>query len=219
MTSKPKIEPIDGWRADATNDQNLLGVAKAAWGTVGNKSDIILSVAICVALLIGFAFAQHNDLVADAPVIAASLNSWAGLVSNVAVSILGFLIAGFSIFATMTKPSIFRLLAMYKSGGRSISEFKFVFYNFLYIFVHYMVLLAFGIFVVFSTTNQSPIWFIADKLDPNPVIDIDMIAGFFASAFVSYVFFCILLLKSFVWNLYQAIVFAIFFDPQNSSGP
>jgi len=213
MNKNAPIVKIDNWRDDATGDDSFAKVIRSSFGVVGNKTDLIVVAALFVIALVGIAFAQKEGLIAHPRDVAKMVGQWAVLSANVSVAILGFLIAGFSIFATMTRPSLFRFMARYKANGRSISDFKFVFYNFLYIFVHYLSVLAISIITSFMFVPQSPAWFFADRLYdviPNAV---QLSVVIYAAFFIVYVIFSLLLLKSFLWNLYQTLIFAIFFDP------
>lgn len=213
MGKSSGIVGIDNWRDDATSDTDFVKVIRASVGVVGNKGDFVLVVALCVLSAIGIAVAHCADVISHPREIAKMIGAWSTLSANMTVAILGFLIAGFSIFATMTRPSLFRFMARYKADGRSISDFKFVFYNFLYIFIHYLILLAVSVLTAIFFVPQSPIWFLAQigyQRFPE-FIQIASIA--YGSFIVIYIVFALLLLKSFLWNLYQTLVFAIFVDP------
>lgn len=213
MTKNSTIVGIENWRDDATSDTSFTKVLRASSGVVGNKGDLILVIALFTSSLVGIAVSHHIGILAHPRDIAKMVGEWATLSANMSVAILGFLIAGFSIFATMTRPSLFRYMARYKSEGRPISDFKFVFYNFLYIFIHYLLLLSMSVLTAIFFIPKSPVWFVADIVyDINPSL-VTVSAAAYGAALVIYIIFSLLLLKSFLWNLYQTLIFAIFVDP------
>ena len=83
--------------------------------------------------------------------------SYVGLVSGIneiseigfslTTSILGFLIAGFAIFASITNRDVFVVLAKLDHTEGGISRLQFMFFNFLLVFIHFIVFLAISIFI------------------------------------------------------------------------
>lgn len=215
---QPIVEVLD-WRKDATGDTSFWRVVAVSLPVVGNKGDFYLCAGLFIACTVGILVAHNAGLLAHGRDIAAMLGQWATLGVNIAVAILGFLIAGFSIFATMTKPELFHLLAKFKANGRPISEFKFVFYNFLHVFAHYLLYLAIGVFAAVMSQRGSPLWYFANLLRDHFGSWLDVAVAIGAAGLVCYTVFALLLLKSFLWNLYQAMVFAIFFEVPKSDPP
>ena len=207
------IVHIPDWKKDVFSDKTLGRVLRASIGVVGSPYDAALAAAAMVfGMTIGTLSTFSWEFTASAGVIAAILQDWSIVAAGFAAAILGFLIAGFSIFATMTEKSLFHDLAQIKSNGRSISDFKFVFYNFLYVFIHYLFYMAMSLFVCFMFVPASPIWFawsLVSDIDP-------YLARFctlcFAIFFGSYSLYAVLLLRSFIWSMYQSLLIAIFAD-------
>ena len=83
--------------------------------------------------------------------------SYIGLVSGIrevgeigfslTTSILGFLIAGFAIFASITRREVFIVLAKLNHTKGGISRLQFMFFNFLLIFIHFIVFLTVSIVI------------------------------------------------------------------------
>lgn len=213
MNRNRDIVIIPNWKEDATSDTSFYRVLKSSIGVVGNKKDQKFIIALLFVSTVSTFVFSYFGLLAHPKIVSQIMLSWSTLLANVSVAILGFLIAGFSIFATMTRPSLFRYMSRYKAEGRPISDFKFVFYNFLYIFVHYLILLSVSIFLSFMMVERSPVWLLFKSIYQTAPSIIDLITVFVAVLFCIYVLYCILLLKSFLWNLYQTLIFAIFVDP------
>lgn len=130
-----------------------------------------------------------------------------------ALSILGFLVAGFSIFASVTKVDLFILLAQlpYKNEGKEtgLSRLQFIFFNFLNVFSIYLWLLAFCLFVKIGFSPQSPVTRASEMLSTLYPIVVLTINFFAASLLTVWLIDALLRLKAFIWNLYQAVLLSI----------
>lgn len=134
------------------------------------------------------------------------------------ISVLGFLVAGFSIFASITKPKLFILLAKLPYKKSDISNFQYVFFIFLNVFSVYIILLTISLFLKIGFSENSPLTMISyeiyNKL-PNVCMLVNAIVftvliGLIAEAIVR--------LKSFTWNLYQAVILVIATDNHLKDG-
>ncbi len=209
----PRIVPIPDWKIDAIKEKSFSSIILASVGVVGSKVDIALFASMLAVGTGGVVAARiHFEQLTMPWVTATIVQQWANFGAAFAVAILGFLIAGFSVFATVTRPTVFHLLAKFRQANRKISDFKFVFFNFLYVFAHYIAYLAACMAVVFAFTKQSPAWFAGYLLWKINPVAIDIATALFGVLIVSYSLFAILLLRSFLWNLYQGLLFAIFVD-------
>ena len=128
---------------------------------------------------------------------------------NYSITILGFLVAGFTIFATMTKVEIFIALTLTSHKAENVSHIKFIFYSFLRVFINHIMLL----FACVSTTmlkDSSSIYLSALSIDSDVSIRIKKIGVILVFPIIGFlVINAILQLKTFVWNLYQSIIVAI----------
>lgn len=132
---------------------------------------------------------------------------------SLAIGILGFLIAGFAIFASVTRAELFIALANipYKKNGTEtgINRLQFVFFNFMNVFTVYIGLLAVCMAVVIGLSEDSPIVQMgapASAWCPKLLtIAIFLSFGLLGLWIVS----ALLKLKSFIWNLYQTVLVTI----------
>ena len=145
--------------------------------------------------------------------------SYVGLVSGIneiseigfslTTSILGFLIAGFAIFASITNRDVFVVLAKLDHTEGGISRLQFMFFNFLLVFIHFIVFLAISIFIKLIHypgglfTDGLQYLFALEPRSPNYIV------VFVFSALAGWLVFLLMLLKSFIWNLYQAVLVTI----------
>jgi hypothetical protein len=128
---------------------------------------------------------------------------------TVTTQLLGFLIAGFAIFASITKPEIFIMLANLPHTNGDITRLQFIFFNFLFVFIHFILFLAASVFVKTALPSNGPFsgllqWFAA----AHPTA-LSVFAGLLLCVLSAWLVFILMLLKSFIWNMYQSILLAI----------
>lgn len=124
-------------------------------------------------------------------------------------SILGFLIAGFAIFASVTKPELFVVLAQLPHKKSDITQLQFVFFNFLLVFIHYILFLAVCVAMKIGLASGGPFAGVLRLIaDTEPVV-ITYVGSLLLALIVAWFVFLLMLLKSFVWNIYQAVLLAI----------
>ncbi|MBC8718168.1 hypothetical protein [Ochrobactrum sp. Marseille-Q0166] len=124
-------------------------------------------------------------------------------------SILGFLITGFAIFASITRPQIFILLAKLPYEETGISRLHFIFFNFLFVFVHYICFLIACIFVLVGLGSKGPFSDFLKILADCHALIITYGGAALVAVGVGWFAFLLMLLKSFIWNIYQAIILTI----------
>lgn len=141
------------------------------------------------------------------------LRSAAAQGTSIAIGILGFLVAGFAIFASVTRAELFITLAKipYKRDGveTGINRLQFVFFNFINVFTVYIGLLALCLSIVLLFAERSPLLVVASNtISPHPLIPV-LAVGSITGLLVMSLVTAILKLKSFVWNLYQTVLVTI----------
>lgn len=133
---------------------------------------------------------------------------------TVTTQLLGFLIAGFAIFASITKPEIFIMLANLPHKKGDITRLQFIFFNFLFVFIHFILFLAVSVVVKTVLGSNGPLsgllqWF----ADTRPTA-LSVFAGLLLCMLSAWLVFILMLLKSFIWNMYQSILLAIAADAE-----
>jgi hypothetical protein len=137
------------------------------------------------------------------------IQEWSEVGISLTTSVLGFLITGFAIFSTVTKPDLFIALAQipHKSGG--ISRLQYIFFNFLCVFIDYILLLTISLFIKIGLTNGAPLYLLGKWiLTISPKIGLGILSILMLVLLLWFVI-AILRLKSFIWNLYQSVLLTI----------
>jgi hypothetical protein len=165
-------------------------------------------VALAIAvLLILFCYLQWDHT----PLVAAALRKTVEVGLSFCTSILGFLIAGFTVFVTVTKLDIFVTMAKveFESSGESYLKYNLV--QFMQVFSHYIVYLFVCICFVLFAQPQGLVSLVMAKLLSMSDCTWNYVAVYKLPVTVTLVVFgawsayLVLLLKSFVYNTFQVI--------------
>ena len=198
------------WKARLTEDRSLVQVYWKARTVASSRWNMRVSVLFAFILLIGLIASAHcggSSLTSSALVL--GIREIADVGFNFTVAILGFLIAGFAIFSSVTKPEVFILLAKLDHRDTNISRLQFMFFNFLLVFIHFIFFLAVTMFVKVLLYPNGPLTDGARyimSLVPTWKIYTEILVF---SLFSGWLVFLLMLLKSFIWNLYQAVLVSI----------
>jgi hypothetical protein len=201
----------DDWKKQVFRQKSLWAVYKLSRTALPKPifnsavfwiSAFVLSVVFVWSIGIGHEVYSLNEALALTRTVANS-----GFV--LAVGILGFLIAGFSIFASVTKDELFITLAKIPYRDSGINRLQFVFFNFLNVFTVYIGLLAICLFSIILFSEQSPLIRLHtavaydDRQVGVPILFL------FTCSIVQWIVSAVLKLKSFIWNLYQTVLVTI----------
>ncbi|MCA2374801.1 hypothetical protein ATU3B_24550 [Agrobacterium genomosp. 3 str. CIP 111-78] len=198
------------WQVRLTKEKTLFDVYKQARLVASTRSNFI--VAMSSALLV-FALTTINMHFFPQFDHRVSLATGVRVVAETGFSftstLLGFLISGFAIFASITKPEVFVVLAQIPHKKGDMSRLHFIFFNFLFVFIHYLIFL--GICIIIKTVGypRGPLSEILAVLYYEIPQHASLVTGIIFSGMVGYTAFLIVLLKSFIWNMYQAILITI----------
>jgi len=132
---------------------------------------------------------------------------------NISVTILGFLIAGFAIFATVTKPELFVDMAKKRHKKSGLSWLKYNLFGFVRVFFHYLIFLGLCILVKVFGTRGGPVSLLL--AGPKDETERRVIAGIALALLSGYLVYVLLLLKTFIYDVYHVTVTNIRFvwDP------
>lgn len=187
------------WKNDLLAEKNLRQaylVSKALARSKFNKRAYIIALIALIGVGVTWTLnAQHS--VSFNAVLSISDTAF-----DLTVQILGFLIGGFAIFATISDSKLMVRLAKTEMPRTGISVFKTIFFNFISVFYIYVVTLSLAVFVKVSSSLQLlKLGFLTGPAEIYVVTAINAVA--FVVIGIAVVL-SILRLKSFIWNIYQA---------------
>lgn len=125
---------------------------------------------------------------------------------NFSASILGFLLAGFTIFATMTRPDLMIRMAKKRHEGSNLSYLKYNYFALMEVFILYAVFVALCFLVKLFLGKGSGICHLINEHT------VDSVQVRYWLVRIAYVFigtsfiYLILALKSFIFNVYHIVM-------------
>lgn len=130
-------------------------------------------------------------------------------------NILGFLVAGFTIYATITDKNLFVHMSKIEHPKYKISYLKYSLFNFMYVFVIYIsfLMFCFAIRILFDSHGTIPTLLKLNHLH-SPAIKGIGVKGLFILLGV-WITYLILLLKSFAFNIYHVVTVSIRWEYEN----
>lgn len=141
------------------------------------------------------------------PALAALAREWLGLGFNFAVAILGFLLAGYTIFATLTGADFARVLVAHNYGDTNISYLKYTTVQFMQVFIDYVFFVAVyliaaffgwkgGLFTMLCGAAQQLTT--ADAWRVGSIMAMSIVSGLLAHLWMT--------LQAFIFNIYGSVM-------------
>lgn len=190
---------IDNWKQDLFSEKNLRQAYVVSKGLARSKFNWWAYRLTIVALTsIGIAWTVNGqDTVSFEAVMSITETAF-----DLTVQILGFLIGGFAIFATISDSKLMVRLAKTMMESTGLSVFKTIFFNFISVFYIYVVTLSLAVIVKISSSLQLiNMDFVPNHVEIRIVTAINSLVFLLLGVGVA---LSILRLKSFIWNIYQA---------------
>ena len=184
---------------DLTKERSLHDVYKLTEKIKVNSFDFYFTLLLVILLSIN-AFCLSSS-----PELISSIRQWTPLVFGFTTTTLGFLITGFTIFATINKPELFLSLMEYKHPLYGISYLKYVYGVFMRVFIYfifwsviYLLVLLFGQENGLATKLLRALMF----SHCTKVVGVQILYILVGSSAV----FLVLTLKTFLFNIYAMLM-------------
>jgi len=214
MSSEP-APLVDQIHADLLKEGSLWAFFRKSLRIKRSKRNLIF------ALIVGvFAFSVTIPE-SRAGILASQIHSLSLIVLGATVSLLGFLIAGFSFFATVSDKAMFCRMAEHIHKASGLSYLKFNLFIFMRVFTEYLLMSLFALIavVVFSPDSASRTtirrW-TRDTTWPGFLnINHPMDAAFLAvvlSVLVGLFVYLLMELGSFIFNVYYVVMTTIVWE-------
>jgi hypothetical protein len=139
----------------------------------------------------------------------AAVISWASDGVGYASQVLGFLIAGFTIFATLAQPRLLTRLAQTYYKETNVSNLKFMFFNFIVVIAQYVAFVAWCLVIKIFFIENGPGAAVMVKLSQLHVLIRPVCVYFVVFITIFWFVNVLIILKSFVWNVYQSLLISI----------
>ncbi|MBY5854306.1 hypothetical protein HFN51_27775 [Rhizobium leguminosarum] len=198
------------WQQRLNQEKSLFQIYKIARIVAFSKGNVVAAVCIFLmsVMLLGVN-AFTGMAVASMPALQKAINSVADTGFAFTSTMLGFLISGFAIFASISKPDVLIILAKTDYKNPRISELQFIFFNFILVFIHYIIFVGACAFIKIISGDSGPLPKGLDLASTYSDAIGCALTSTLLAVLLSWLAFVTLLLKSFIWNLYQSVLITI----------
>lgn len=204
---------VNPTRADVTREKTLFALWRTASKFPKRKFNWIVTA--CVGILL----ARYSLLVWEQPdLLLSHFRKIEATGFAFATSILGFLVAGFTVFVTVTRLDMFLQMAKTEKRGTGESVLKYNFSAFIVTFVHYVCyLFACLLCELFLQPNGLASVAYQNALTyPNLATVLPTartsVAAFLLVGFGTWTVYLVMLLKSFIYNVYQVTTTSVAYE-------
>jgi len=202
----PKFDP----KKDLLKEKNLWQIYMGCRKLPRNKFNTI-GIILTFLLLLAYTIFSPNPV----NILATQVRDWADIGINFASSILGFLLAGFTISATVTKPNLLVAMSRIKHESCGLSYLKYNYFSLIEVFIYYLVFVAVCLAVkIFGAPNgllSNILVYLPDQLAWVKHLIVALGLIFIGTGF----FYLILILKSFIFNVYHFVMTGVRWEMEN----
>lgn len=189
---------------ELTEELNLWAVARKSFKIPFSNFNKAVS-ALVASCLLGYVIFTPEQT----PAIYGKLRYLADLGFTFTIQILGFLVAGFTIIATITRKELFIMMAQVPYPESKFSYLKYTFFLFMRVFILYIGFCALCLFIRVFGQPQGPATVLFHYLPANFVIVKNLAAQVLFVLVGAWLFISVLALQSFVFNVYHMVMTAI----------
>lgn len=185
---------------ELTKEKSLWDVFKLSLNIQPNNIQLIILITTALLLYLNAFFLENND-----SILLKDTRQWASMGFNFSITTLGFLITGFTIFATLAKPQMLLQMMDHYNEKYKMPTLKYNLIVFMKVFIGYIFLSI--IYVLIILLGQvggfiSNLFLYFTAITSYKVCIIKMSYVFVGTSFM----YLLLLLKSFVFNIYATIM-------------
>lgn len=188
-------------------DENSLTSEKSLWDIYIQSRKISSSKLqnLLVFLVITILFLNAFYLESNISILLENVRSWAEIGFNFAITTLGFLIAGFTIFATLSKPDMMLAMMGHINEKTQLPTLKYNFFVFMRVFIFYIFFSVFYLFIVLFGLGDGALSNLFKLIPEYYLLKITIIKLSYVFVGTSFIYL-VLLLKSFIFNIYAIVM-------------
>ncbi|MEK7952797.1 hypothetical protein [Luteolibacter soli] len=180
---------------DVLAEKNLWQIYLASLGIPDSIFNWIVAV-LAGVVAGGFAFIQNGEKILEA------IQDLANLGFNSAVSLLGFLIAGFTIFAASASPSLLQLMLRKRHKKTQLIYLKYNFFTIVRVFIYFLAFAMFQLCIIAFGKKEGVFQSWATIFEVSEDVRMKLVQATFIMS-VMFWAFVMMQLKSFVFNVYH----------------
>ena len=186
--------------SELTKEKSLWDIYKQSRRITPSRFQVL--VFLSFVILLGFNAAVFSDNTSD---LLKDIREWAKLGFNFSVTTLGLLIAGFTIFSTLSKPEMLLAMMDHIDSETGLPTLKRNFFSFMKVLIAYLITAAFYLSIILFgqpnglVANLVYVLPYPDKIKCYLVMTTYIIVG-------GSIVYLLLMLKSFVYNIYIVVM-------------
>jgi len=124
------------------------------------------------------------------------------------VSVLGFILAGFTIFATISQPDMLVAMSRHRHEKSQLSYLKNNFFIFMRVFIYYLSYTVFCLLVIVFAVKGGLVHKVVQLSPISWKISEWLVGAAYVMLYTGF-FFLLMQLKSFIYNVYHTVMTAI----------
>jgi hypothetical protein len=194
---------------ELTSEKSLWSVWLLSRKTRGRNRTVYIAASAAIGTLAGAESWFSNLSTSD---VAARVQAWVADGFNLSVAILGFLLAGFTLFPTMMKPSLAIALAQHEHPTSGLSYLKHNLAVFMAVFVEYWLLLCTHLLARFFGDKAGVL---ASAIHGLPTAR--LLVSVAACLVAMQLTHAVLALQSFIFNVYHVVMSGVRWDAEEKT--
>lgn len=185
---------------DLTKEKKLWDVYLASRRIPISKFNFLTTCTVFLALVANSWFSNQSI---QETILLVRTFSESGL--SIALSTLGFLLAGFTIFATVSQPSLSLRMSEIMHPDSGLSYLKHNYFIFLRVFIYYITFTVFCLFIIMFGHKGGLVSLMVSYAPYELHVKFAVVKVSYVLLFTGY-YFLIMQLKSFVFNIYHSVM-------------
>lgn len=185
---------------ELTEEKSLWDVYLLSRRIRSSRFNTVVTILTIIGLFI-YSFWFQTDIAA----LLGEVRMLANLTLNLSATILGFLIAGFTIFATLSKPRMLLKMmeVMHKPTGMKFLKYNFI--AFMRVFIYYLGIMAIAIIIILVGNKNGIAYRFAMCFPDGEIVGCNLIKATYVIIGTS-LMLLVLLLKTFIFNIYSIVM-------------
>jgi len=186
--------------SDLTSEKSLWDIYKLSRRIIPNRVQIFIVAFAGTALSINAFVLQE-----DSSILLKNTREWAESGFNFSITTLGFLIAGFTIFATLSKPKMMLAMMDHTNKETGLPTLKYNFFTFMKVFIAYIFFALVYLSIILFGQKGGFISNLLELVPNQECLKVTLIKTAYVIVGSSFVYL-LLMLKSFVFNIYAIVM-------------
>lgn len=185
---------------ELTSEKSLWDVFKLCTRLKPSNSQVICLLVVAILLLV-------NALALETPVgsLLRDVRKWAEFGFNFSITTIGFLIAGFTIFATLSKPDMMLAMMEHTNKETQLPTLKYNFFAFMKVFIAYIVIALFFLSIMLFGQVDGLISNVVSLVPNSKCVKYTIVVTAYVYVGASFVYL-VMLLMTFIFNIYAIVM-------------